>query len=354
MAKRQAAPETPLWQFGPYRATATGLVVSGSTTFEQWSVAFYNLCQFRNVSAWTLGDMINEGREKWERDDRYETALEATHLKYGTLANYASCCRTFPPELRREHPELLEYPFAWIRELAHLDLDDAFETLALAKDQAWGWEEFHAHIKGGRRARQETARSFPDGKFGLILADPPWTYDGNTAPPDREIGNHYRQMTLAEIQELKDPDGRSVQEISADDCVLYLWVPSPKVVEGVSVIHAWGYELKTTMVWVKDIMGMGYWARQRHELLFVATKGKPLTPRESDRPDSVIQAPRREHSQKPDEAYDMIERCYPGVPKVELFARAPRPTWAGWGLEFNDAAPRAIRLSETPDEAAVF
>lgn len=48
-------------------------------------------------------------------------------------------------------------------------------------------------------------------------------------------------------------------------------------------------------------------------------------PAPSARPDSVIEAPRREHSRKPDEAYALIEGMYPELPKIELFARQPRP-----------------------------
>jgi N6-adenosine-specific RNA methylase IME4 len=46
---------------------------------------------------------------------------------------------------------------------------------------------------------------------------------------------------------------------------------------------------------------------------------------------SVIQAPRREHSRKPDETYELIERMYPELPKIELFARAGREGWDAWG-----------------------
>jgi hypothetical protein len=46
----------------------------------------------------------------------------------------------------------------------------------------------------------------------------------------------------------------------------------------------------------------------------------------------LILAPRREHSRKPDEAYERIEALVPG-PYLELFARAPRKGWHSWGYE---------------------
>src|SRR5262249_32711497 len=92
----------------------------------------------------------------------------------------------------------------------------------------------------------------------------------------------------------------------------------------------------TNIAWVKDKTGLGYWVRNQHELLLIATRGNIPSPAPSRRPASVINAPRREHSRKPDEAYALIERMYPELPKIELFARQARPGWAAWGNEVGD------------------
>jgi len=66
----------------------------------------------------------------------------------------------------------------------------------------------------------------------------------------------------------------------------------------------------------------------------VGTRGDIRTPREEDRPDSVIEAPRGRHSEMPEEAYVRIERAYPHLTKCELFARGTaRPGWTAWGNE---------------------
>lgn len=41
----------------------------------------------------------------------------------------------------------------------------------------------------------------------------------------------------------------------------------------------------------------------------------------------------KRHSQKPDIAYEIIERLYPNTDKVELFARRKREGWKVWGNE---------------------
>jgi len=160
------------------------------------------------------------------------------------------------------------------------------------------------------------------GPFPVIYADPPWRYE-HIETTSRQIENHYPTMTLDEIKKLDVP--------ASDDSVLFLWVTSPKLVEGIDVMEAWGFEYRTCMVWVKDRIGMGYYARQQHELLLIGKRGSLPVPDPEDRPSSVVTATRSEHSAKPDEVYDLIERMYPLRERCELFQRRPRDGWSGWG-----------------------
>jgi len=175
-------------------------------------------------------------------------------------------------------------------------------------------------IAQGNTDLAETVTLYP-----IVYCDPPWRYE--YSPTDnREIENHYPTMTLEEICMLP------VAEIATPDSVLFLWTTSPKLAESMQVIEAWGYAYKTCMVWDKERMGMGYYARQQHELLLIATRGAVPVPEPANRPASVIRARRdNEHSAKPAEFYDVIERMYPDLPKIELFARGRRAGWAAWG-----------------------
>jgi N6-adenosine-specific RNA methylase IME4 len=168
------------------------------------------------------------------------------------------------------------------------------------------------------------APALPSGKFNVILADPPWRYE-NAVDPSRFIENHYPTMSLDEIKALAIP--------AADDAVLYLWVTTPKNAEGLEVMEAWGFKYRTGMVWVKDKIGMGYYTRQRHELLLIGRRGDYPVPEPGVRPDSVIEAPRGRHSEKPSLVYDLVEAMYPAASKLEMFARRQRPGWTAWGNE---------------------
>lgn len=165
----------------------------------------------------------------------------------------------------------------------------------------------------------DTAITYP-----VIYADPPWRYE-HAKTENRAIENQYPTMTLDDICALKVP------ELATPDAVLFLWATSPKLAEAMMVLEAWGFTYRTSMVWVKDQIGMGYYARQRHELLLIATRGEPPVPEPAGRPDSVVEAPRAEHSEKPATFYDVIERMYPEFSKIELFCRSARDGWAVWG-----------------------
>lgn len=161
------------------------------------------------------------------------------------------------------------------------------------------------------------------GPWPVIYADPPWRYED--AEPTRAIENHYPTMTHAEICDLTIP--------AADDAVLFMWATSPKLTEALAVMEAWGFTYRTCMVWVKDRIGMGYYARQRHELLLIGKRGNLPVPEPSDRPDSVIEAPLGRHSEKPSVVAETIANMYPHLPKVELFSRQARLGWDAWGNE---------------------
>jgi N6-adenosine-specific RNA methylase IME4 len=160
--------------------------------------------------------------------------------------------------------------------------------------------------------------------FSVILADPPWRYE-HVRTESRAIENQYPTMTLDEICALP------VRQVSSGDAILFLWATSPKLAESMVVIEAWGFTYRTCMVWVKDKIGMGYYARQQHELLLIGTCGKLPSPDEANRPSSVINAPRDRHSAKPTVVHTIIERMYPTLGKLEMFARTERAGWDRWG-----------------------
>jgi N6-adenosine-specific RNA methylase IME4 len=170
--------------------------------------------------------------------------------------------------------------------------------------------------------------------YRAILADPPWNFKtysdkGRNRCPDWRKSQaspyrHYGAMDLTSIKSMP------VSLLCATDCVLFLWGCWATLRQTMEVIDSWGFEYKTAaFVWLKSgRMGLGYWTRQDTEFCLLATKGKPQRLSRAVR--QGLTAPRRLHSQKPDEVRERIEQLVPG-PYVELFARTSRPGWDAWG-----------------------
>jgi len=163
-----------------------------------------------------------------------------------------------------------------------------------------------------------------DIRYPVLYADPPWRYE-HAESDGRAIENQYPTMALDDICALP------VSDLATPDAILFLWATSPKLAESMKVIESWGFTYRTCAVWDKQKIGMGYYFRQRHELLLVATRGSIPTPAPGDRAASVIAEPREEHSAKPAKFAELIESMYPTLPRIELFCRSPREGWAVWG-----------------------
>jgi N6-adenosine-specific RNA methylase IME4 len=164
------------------------------------------------------------------------------------------------------------------------------------------------------------------GKFSVILADPPW--DDEFGASNRSIENHYPTMKFADILALP------VGEIAHAAAMLFLWATPSMLEMALATAKAWGFEYRTQMVWVKPSIGLGKYVRQRHEILLICRRGDHPAPLAESLPESVIEAPRAEHSAKPAIFHDIIERMYPEAERVELFSRGKRRKgWKIWGAE---------------------
>lgn len=172
--------------------------------------------------------------------------------------------------------------------------------------------------------------ALPEKRYGVILADPPWQIRMWSAAGQANTSaeNHYPTLPLSEIKAL------NVASISAPDCALFLWSTTPMLPAALEVMAAWGFQYKSKIVWVKNRPGTGYWVRDKHEDLLLGTKGNVPAPAPGKQWESVFEAPKRRHSEKPELSLKLIESYFPTLPKIELNRRGPaRPGWDAWGLE---------------------
>lgn len=173
---------------------------------------------------------------------------------------------------------------------------------------------------------------FPDKKYSVIVADPPWQYRNKNTGGSMKSGSSakYPTMSLEEICSLP------VQSICEKDSVLFLWGTTPLADYPIEVMKRWGFHYKTKIYWRKIMsLGMGYWFRGQVEECFVGIKGNVKAFR-LQKP-NFIQSKVRKHSQKPEEFFQLIEPAIQNLnPKIELFARERRDGWDCWGNEVKE------------------
>ena len=157
-------------------------------------------------------------------------------------------------------------------------------------------------------------------KYGAIYADPPWAFrNWSEKGTGRNAISHYDCMSFEDLKRLP------VADMAADNCALFLWATDPLLPRAFELITAWGFTYKTVgFYWVKKneasdgfFTGLGYWTRANPEQCLLATRGKPARRAKDVR--RLIVEPRREHSRKPDQVRERIERLVDG-PYLELFS----------------------------------
>lgn len=175
--------------------------------------------------------------------------------------------------------------------------------------------------------------------YDFIMADPPWSFDNFSAKGEAKNAKaQYTCMDLASIKTLP------VSQLAARDCVLWMWATNPMLPQAIETLAAWGFTFKTAGHWSKkttngkQAFGTGYILRCAGEPFLIGTLGNPRCARNVR---SVIEGPIREHSRKPDEAYEAAEAlCPDAMNRADLFSRQQREGWTSWGNEVEkfDAA----------------
>lgn len=173
-------------------------------------------------------------------------------------------------------------------------------------------------------------------RYQIIYADPPWKYNSRTNHKTRfcgGAGGHYPLMTMEEIKKLPIP------KLAADNCALFMWCTFPYLNKQIELFDYWGFRYRTVgFTWVKTnskngkpFFGVGYYAKSNAEVCLLGIKGrlKPI----SNKVSSIIIAPRREHSRKPDEAEKRIVELFGDLSRIILFARKKSLGWDVWGNE---------------------
>lgn len=205
------------------------------------------------------------------------------------------------------------------------------------------------------QATIESLLSLGKGRFGTILADPPWRFQNRTGKMAPEHWRLFRYRTLSNEDIMALP----VHELAAPQSHLYLWVPNALLAEGLETMRRWGFEYKANLVWYKvrkdggpDGRGVGFYFRNVTELVLFGVRGGLRTFEPGRTQTNIIVERKKDHSRKPEALYEIIEKCSPG-PYLELFARRARAGWVAWGDEVSAEEQLSIFSGKLPELVVV-
>lgn len=174
--------------------------------------------------------------------------------------------------------------------------------------------------------------------YNLIYSDPPWKQSkgGKKSVREKSSGTalDYPVISLEEIEEHL----RQADSLADENSILFLWTIDKYLFEAQQIAEKYGYKLHARMIWNK-VTGIpaAFTVRYGHEYLLYMYKGKliPVAKDERGKIHTVFTEQVKKHSQKPDKAYEIIERLYPDARKLEMYARRTREGWDCWGNEVS-------------------
>jgi N6-adenosine-specific RNA methylase IME4 len=257
-------------------------------------------------------------------------------LSYGACRVAGSVAERWPVLSRDNRLSFHHYRF-----VAKLPDEHAVPLLqwCLQAPEPRGPQELNARVKQIKRdarevaladrIRQESAKVGLQ-RYGVVYADPPWRFApySRVTGMDRAAANHYPTMTIEKLFEL------DVSAWAASDCALFLWATVAMMDKALDLMAEWGFVYRSAYGWLKPGPGHGYWSqRDQLELLLVGVRGEVPAPAPGTQPPQVLIIERGRHSAKPDAFAGMIERMFPTVAKLEMFARGLRAGWDTWGAE---------------------
>jgi N6-adenosine-specific RNA methylase IME4/ParB-like chromosome segregation protein Spo0J len=199
-----------------------------------------------------------------------------------------------------------------------------YDKLVEAMDGGSSIEMSFRRLKIARQAeaiRREPPQLPRRGPYRVIVADPPWPFNSNAS---RRGSGSYPEMSIEAIRAFP------VASIAHADCILWLWTTNYHMREAFTVLDAWGFEHKAILTWAKDRFGIGNWLRGQTEHCLLATRGKPTITLTNQT--TLLRAPLRAHSEKPEEFYALVESLCPAPRYAELFARRGRDGWDCHGM----------------------
>tara|TARA_R110000787_G_scaffold258075_1_gene363280 strand:+ start:1649 stop:2212 length:564 start_codon:yes stop_codon:yes gene_type:complete len=168
-----------------------------------------------------------------------------------------------------------------------------------------------------------------DKPYDIIIADPPWQYDGKTAL-SKTAGEHYQVAYSTNFNNLP------LKNIAAKDSLLFMWCSGCLMKQAIELMEAWGWTFKqVAFVWDKKRVNPGSYSMTACEFVIVGKRGKIPQPRGVRNTRQLLSELRGKHSVKPEQVMKSLCAMFPTQNKLELFARRDCEGWDTTGNELD-------------------
>ena len=176
-----------------------------------------------------------------------------------------------------------------------------------------------------------------DNRYDLIVADPPWKQSkGGKKSVRKNSSGKPLDYPVCSLDEIKEHLRQATSLARGENSILFLWTIDKYLFEAQQIAEELGYKLHARMIWNK-VTGIpaAFTVRYGHEYLLYMYRGKltPVATEERGKIHTVFTEKVQRHSQKPEISYEIINRLYPNLKKLEMYARRERDGYDCWGNE---------------------
>lgn len=174
--------------------------------------------------------------------------------------------------------------------------------------------------------------------YDILVIDPPWSKKKGglrASRPNQDRNLDYSTMSTADIFNLLD---KEIFTKAFETNTVFMWTIDSYLIECEQAMIERGYKRHCRFIWNKENgIAPAFTVRYSHEYLVWYYKPMmiPIDSTLRGKYMTVFSEKSREHSRKPDYAYNMIHNLYPNYNKIDVFSREKRKHFEQWGNEIN-------------------
>lgn len=168
---------------------------------------------------------------------------------------------------------------------------------------------------------------FPNKKYKTIIIDPPWPVEPMILEK-YQLSVPYKTMSLEEIKQLP------INNLGADDSILFLWTTHTFLPDAFDVLKAWGFKYYVLITWdkVSGLTHQGIFRKTEFVLLGYKGKLTKALEQKGKAIPTLFREAKGRHSEKP-QMFDNIILKTTEEPRIDIFARIRKHGFDSYGNE---------------------